>query len=122
MVQWLRLHASNAGGTGLIPGLGTKISRAACQEQVSRMSSHALLMVMQNCTTALKGIWHYVINLFKSTFREPFWVNNVRRKEKNHNSYLEISTFMILALLHIQIVISSYSRTDNTIFSPLGFS
>ena len=25
MVQWLGLHASTAGGTGLIPGLGTKI-------------------------------------------------------------------------------------------------
>ena len=25
MVQWLKLHASNAGGTGLIPGQGTKI-------------------------------------------------------------------------------------------------
>ena len=24
-VQWLRLHASTAGGTGLIPGQGTKI-------------------------------------------------------------------------------------------------
>ena len=24
-VQWLRLHASNAGGMGSIPGLGTKI-------------------------------------------------------------------------------------------------
>ena len=28
-VQWLRLHASNAGGTGLIPGWGTKIPHAA---------------------------------------------------------------------------------------------
>ena len=60
MVQWLRLHASNAGGTGLIPGLGTKISRAACQEQVSRMSSHALLMVMQNCTALWKTIWQFI--------------------------------------------------------------
>ena len=25
MVQWLRLHAPNAGGMGLIPGWGTKI-------------------------------------------------------------------------------------------------
>ena len=28
MVQWLRLHAFNAGGMGLIPGLGTKIPDA----------------------------------------------------------------------------------------------
>ena len=27
-VQWLRLHASNAGGMGLIPGQGTKIPHA----------------------------------------------------------------------------------------------
>ena len=25
VVQWLRLHASNAGGTGSVPGKGTKI-------------------------------------------------------------------------------------------------
>ena len=29
MVQWLRLHASNAGGAGSIPGWGTKIPHAA---------------------------------------------------------------------------------------------
>ena len=29
MVQWLRLCASIAGGTGLIPGQGTKILQAA---------------------------------------------------------------------------------------------
>ena len=28
-VQWLRLHAPNAGGTGSIPGWVTKISHAA---------------------------------------------------------------------------------------------
>ena len=28
MVQWLRLHASNAGYAGLIPGQGTKIPHA----------------------------------------------------------------------------------------------
>ena len=29
VVQWLRLHTSNAGGTGSIPGQGTKIVHAA---------------------------------------------------------------------------------------------
>ena len=29
-VQWLRLCAPNAGGTGLIPGWGTKIPHAIC--------------------------------------------------------------------------------------------
>ena len=28
VVQWLRLHASNAGGEGSIPGLGTEIPHA----------------------------------------------------------------------------------------------
>ena len=28
-VQWLKLHASNAGDAGLIPGQGTKLSHAA---------------------------------------------------------------------------------------------
>ena len=28
MVQWLRLHASNAGGTGLVPDRGTEIRHA----------------------------------------------------------------------------------------------
>ena len=28
MIEWLRLHASNAGGAGSIPGQGTKIPHA----------------------------------------------------------------------------------------------
>ena len=32
-VQWLRLQASTAGGTGLIPGWGTKIPYAARHDQ-----------------------------------------------------------------------------------------
>ena len=44
VVQWLRLQASDTGGTGSIPGLGTKIpradghrqkiGRASCRERV----------------------------------------------------------------------------------------
>ena len=30
VVQWLRLHAPNAGGLGSVPGWGTKIPYAAC--------------------------------------------------------------------------------------------
>ena len=33
VVQWLRLHTSNAGGAGLIPGQGTKIPHAAWHVQ-----------------------------------------------------------------------------------------
>ena len=32
MVQWLRLHASNAGGMGSLPSQGTKIPRATWQK------------------------------------------------------------------------------------------
>ena len=34
MVQWLRLHAPNAGGPGLISGQGTKIPHAATKDPV----------------------------------------------------------------------------------------
>ena len=33
VVQWLRLHASNAGGTGLIPVWGTKVPHAVWHSQ-----------------------------------------------------------------------------------------
>ena len=36
LVQWLRLHATSAGGTGSIPGQGTKIPHAACCSQKIR--------------------------------------------------------------------------------------
>ena len=40
MVQWLRLHAANAGGTGSIPGGGTKIPHAAwCGQKVKKKKS-----------------------------------------------------------------------------------
>ena len=40
MVQWLRLHASSiAGGTGLIPGLGTKIPHAVDMTKTSKQTT-----------------------------------------------------------------------------------
>ena len=36
VAQWLRLHASFAGGTGLIPGWGTKIPHAVGQGQKTK--------------------------------------------------------------------------------------
>ena len=35
VVQWLRLHALNAGGLGLIPSQGIKIPHAATKTQSS---------------------------------------------------------------------------------------
>ena len=37
-VQWLRLHASTAGGTGSIPGWGTKIPQAVQCRQKKKKS------------------------------------------------------------------------------------
>ena len=36
VVQWLRLHASNAGDAGSIPGLGNKIPHATGHSQKKR--------------------------------------------------------------------------------------
>ena len=36
-VWWLRFHTSSAGGTGLIPGLGTKISYAVWHGQKKKV-------------------------------------------------------------------------------------
>ena len=41
MVQWLRLHAPNAGGTGLIPDWGHSISHAA-QHGQKKVRGHTL--------------------------------------------------------------------------------
>ena len=38
-VQWLRLHASTAGGAGWIPGQGTKIPHAAwCSQKKKKVT------------------------------------------------------------------------------------
>ena len=41
LVQWLRLHAPNAGGTVLIPGGGTKIPPAARRGEKKKAHSAA---------------------------------------------------------------------------------
>ena len=38
VVQWLKLHHSNAGGTGLIPSQGTKIPHATGPEKKKNVS------------------------------------------------------------------------------------
>ena len=38
MVQWLRLHAANAGSTGLIPSQGTKIPHAMWDGKAAEVS------------------------------------------------------------------------------------
>ena len=39
MVQWLRLHASTAGGMGLIPGRGTKVLNAMRCSQTKNLKA-----------------------------------------------------------------------------------
>ena len=42
VVQWLRLRASTAGGTGLIPGRGTKIPHAAQRGKKKKKKKNSL--------------------------------------------------------------------------------
>ena len=41
-VQWLRLHASTAGGTGSIPGCGTKIPHAMWHGQKKKKKKKSM--------------------------------------------------------------------------------
>ena len=40
MVQWLRFHASNAGGVGLVLGWGTKIPHAVGMHKKNNVSGN----------------------------------------------------------------------------------
>ena len=42
VVQWLRFHASNAGGVGLGPGWGTKIPHAVRMHEKNDVSGNRL--------------------------------------------------------------------------------
>ena len=57
-VQWLTLHASNAGGTGFIPGWRTKIPRATLPKNKVRLSlarSRARAAIRKTLTTQWAG-------------------------------------------------------------------
>ena len=56
MVQWLRLHASTAGGKDLIPGRGTKNLHATQPK------------TKQNKTNKQKYIWDYLLNATEKIF------------------------------------------------------
>ena len=43
MAQWLRLHASNAGGLGSTPDQGTKIPQTELWSQIKKLSSLSLI-------------------------------------------------------------------------------
>ena len=46
MVQWLRLHAPNAGGTGFIPGWGTEFPHAAKRAPPKKRRVHGGLIYL----------------------------------------------------------------------------
>ena len=45
MVQWLRLHAANAGGPGWIPGQGTRSRMAQLSVHVLQKIPHAAVKI-----------------------------------------------------------------------------
>ena len=52
MAQWLGRHASTAGGTGSIPGQGTKILHATqCSQEIKKIKIKALSIKKKRQTT-----------------------------------------------------------------------
>ena len=53
MVQWLRLHASNAGDAGLIPGWGTRshMPCGAVKKKLSKKWASQVVLVVENLST-----------------------------------------------------------------------
>ena len=65
MVQWSILHASNAGGTGSIPGHGTKIPPAAWCGQTKQTTKKTYLKKSKIVATSgtervMIRMWHTV--------------------------------------------------------------
>ena len=52
VVQWLRLHASTAGGVGSIPGQGTKILHTVQHGQKKKKKGMVVLSVFKGCSVA----------------------------------------------------------------------
>ena len=55
VVQWLRLQAASAGGTGMVPGWGTKISHAVQLGQKKNIYIHIYIHIhiLRNLTLLL---------------------------------------------------------------------
>ena len=54
MVQWLRLHVSNAGDMGLILGWGTKILHAVWQKKKKKKSHYTNILNVFNVLLSSK--------------------------------------------------------------------
>ena len=59
-IQWLRLHASTAEGTGSTPGKGTKIPHASQVRQKKRKGKKRKEN-LSNCTLKIHAIFQYAL-------------------------------------------------------------
>ena len=59
VVQWLRIHASTAGGTGSIPGWGTKISHATHSAAKNKNNKIKMKCLANSMRYLLKGILQF---------------------------------------------------------------
>ena len=62
VVQWLRLHASTAGGAGSIPGWGTKIPHALWYGKKKKKVTVIIEKVNENIYMRVKKIYMYNSN------------------------------------------------------------
>ena len=77
VVQWLRLHASNAGGVGSIPGQGTKIPHASQCGQIKKKTKPQLMSTLKVWCVAQETIGTIFRGFAKVSPREvpgrPTW-------------------------------------------------
>ena len=58
VVQWLGIHASTAGGPGLIPGRGTKLPQATWYAPLQRKGGQSVFYFLSNVALPeARGIW-----------------------------------------------------------------
>ena len=92
MVQWLRLCTSNAGGTGSIPGQGTRIPHGSAKKQKQNKNKKphnffTLKLEKQNVKIDIK-ILFFTATKDKKEF--PALWNNTRRRKKKKSDIQEL--------------------------------
>ena len=79
VVLWLELHASTAGGTGSIPGQGTKILHAAQHSQKKRDNSF-ISQIFIEFLPCDEECWKLEYNTLEHNMRTPDLRTLVREK------------------------------------------